>query len=337
MTLTFNGKMGTMFSATAQSPSYLTHIRKLDLSRDLDYVADLIELCFPINLDPDGQTYIRQMREAARNLHYLRWLNTLADTGTTRLLGFVWEEGSQLVGNLSLIPFQQAGLQIHLIANVAVHPDYRRRGIGRALTQQAITYLRQRNEPRVWLQVRQDNPAAQALYRNLGFSDQFTRTTWRIRPSELRTSPTPSQPEIALRKRSKTDWNLQKLHLDKAYHNGIRWYLPVDFSRFEPGWVQTVTNFLDGTKLRHWTVLAQGRPAGTITWQKTDVFAHNIWLALEEESEPTLLPTTLRLMLNKLSSSHPLSVDYPHDRHHDIFESLGFQHFRTLIWMSRPL
>lgn len=337
MTFTFNGKIGFMPASHTTPPIKVTQIRKLDLSRDLDCVADLIELCFPINLDPDGQTYIRQMREAARDLRYLHWLNTLADTGMTRSMGFVWQEGSQIVGNLSLIPFQQAGQRVHLIANVAVHPDFRRRGIGRALTQQAITYLRQRNEPRAWLQVRQDNPGAQALYRALGFSDQFIRTTWRIKPSKLQTSSTPPQPEITLRKRSKPDWDLQKTYIDKTYPAGIRWYLPVDFSRFEPGWVQAITNFLDGTQLQQWTVLAKGKPVGSITWQKTVSYAHNLWLAFEAESEPILLPTALRLTLDKLSPSHPLSLDYPHDRHRSVFESLGFQHFRTLIWMSRPL
>ena len=64
----------------------------------------------------------------------------------------------RIVGNLSLIPFVRRGHVVYLIANVAVHPDYRRRGIARQLTQTALDYLRQRGVSSAWLQVRDDNP-----------------------------------------------------------------------------------------------------------------------------------------------------------------------------------
>ncbi len=83
------------------------HIRKMNLSQDLDPVADLIEMCFPIHLDKDGQQYIHEMRQAAREMRMASWLSALADVGNIKASGFVWEEDERIIGNLSLIPFKQ--------------------------------------------------------------------------------------------------------------------------------------------------------------------------------------------------------------------------------------
>jgi ribosomal-protein-alanine N-acetyltransferase len=56
------------------------------------------------------------------------------------------------------------------IHNLAVHLDYRRRGIGRALLAGVIDKARDLSLPRVILEVRQSNLAAQSLYTALGFS-----------------------------------------------------------------------------------------------------------------------------------------------------------------------
>jgi len=55
------------------------------------------------------------------------------------------------------------------IHNLAVHPDYRRRGIGRILLSTMIHGARERGFKRVTLEVRKSNSVAQQLYRSLGF------------------------------------------------------------------------------------------------------------------------------------------------------------------------
>ena len=55
------------------------------------------------------------------------------------------------------------------ITNVAVHPDYRSRGVGRRLLQ-AITELAiRKGARRLTLEVRKSNVRAQSLYQSLGF------------------------------------------------------------------------------------------------------------------------------------------------------------------------
>ena len=329
--------MGIMNAVIRISDLQSTPIRPLNMAKDLDRVADLVEMCFPIYLDRDGQTYIRQMRETARELRGMPWLAHLAGSGNASSTGFVWEEGNKILGNLSLITIQHAGRPMKLIANVAVHPEHRRRGIARALTDRALTYLHQRHESPVWLQVRDDNPAAINLYRNAGFVDQVYRTTWRARPQDLKSDHAPHRQPAFFLRRIKGDWTLQEKLLAVAYPFNIRWNLPVDFQRFVPGILQGLTNFMDGYALKHWRLEHRGKLMGVITWQKTTTYANNLWLALPEPIEAEYLPFALQEVSRRLAKEHPVSINYPAGRARALFESLGFEQLHTLIWMKLQL
>jgi ribosomal protein S18 acetylase RimI-like enzyme len=308
-------------------------IRQFDLTRDLDQVADLIELCFPIHSDPDGQTYVNDMRKTARELRLMGRLAGLSAHYPAKSSGFVWEENGQIIGNLSLIPLQKDGRRVHLIANVAVRPEHRRCGIARQLTQRALQALHQQRETQVWLQVRDDNPPAIGLYRSLGFSEQAIRTTWRIRPRDCKHALVSPRPNLSVRRGAQCDWSLEQTLLEEAYPQNIRWNLQVNFRRFTPGIVQTVSNFLEGIDLKRWTVITDGRCQGVITWQKSDTYAHNLWLALPRDKEAEILPVSLAKVLSRLLKKHMLSIDYPKGRSAEQLSALGFKEFRSLIWM----
>ena len=55
------------------------------------------------------------------------------------------------------------------ITNVAVHPDYRRRGLGAEAVRGLLEGARARNLAEITLEVRESNAAAIALYRRFGF------------------------------------------------------------------------------------------------------------------------------------------------------------------------
>jgi len=55
------------------------------------------------------------------------------------------------------------------IHNIAVHPDFRRQGIGRLLLEQVVAVARRQERLRVTLDVRFSNASAQSLYRSFGF------------------------------------------------------------------------------------------------------------------------------------------------------------------------
>jgi [ribosomal protein S18]-alanine N-acetyltransferase len=69
----------------------------------------------------------------------------------------------------------QREIDVH---NLAVHPAYRRRGIGKALLEAVIKEARHHRVDRVTLEVRKSNEAAQKLYQSLGFSAKGVRTAY---------------------------------------------------------------------------------------------------------------------------------------------------------------
>ena len=191
---------------------------------------------------------------AGRDNSFLQWANSAIDS--VPLSGIVWEENGKIVGNVSLVAHNYKGRKITLIANVATHPDYRRRGIGRALTERAMLQARQKGAKELWLQVRDDNPTAIKIYKDLGFVERARRTTYQTYPNSFRTSTTN---DITVKKMKPYFWLLQRDWLYRAHPDELSWYcclagvavnvlqtgflflpqrLALDFSRLSPirGW-----------------------------------------------------------------------------------------------------
>ncbi|MBQ2385508.1 MAG: ribosomal protein S18-alanine N-acetyltransferase [Clostridia bacterium] len=70
------------------------------------------------------------------------------------------------------------------IINVAVHPDARRRGVGRSLMEAAQTYAKERGIVFLSLEVRESNIAARSLYSSLGWEEQGIRKGFYSHPVE---------------------------------------------------------------------------------------------------------------------------------------------------------
>ena len=68
--------------------------------------------------------------------------------------------------------------------NVAVHPDWRRKGIGEILIEQLIVQLKQRGSRSLSLEVRSSNVPAVALYEKLGFHQVGRRPNYYRNPKE---------------------------------------------------------------------------------------------------------------------------------------------------------
>lgn len=70
------------------------------------------------------------------------------------------------------------------VLNLAVAPDYRRRGVARALLRAGLGFLRKRRVEEVFLEVRESNQSAQALYISTGFRPVGQRTAYYRNPKE---------------------------------------------------------------------------------------------------------------------------------------------------------
>ena len=125
----------------------------------LPQVAALERLCFP---DPWSEASFASELENPLSL----WLVAL-DGGT--VVGYA---GSQTV-------FDEADL-----LNVAVHPAYRRQGVGRALLLALEQTLSARGVHSLTLEVRSSNEPAIALYRGLGYAPVGLRRNYYLKPKE---------------------------------------------------------------------------------------------------------------------------------------------------------
>lgn len=307
-----------------------THIRPLHLPQDILAVADLIEICFASTMDPDGWEYLRRMRTWGIQLHS-GFPSTLATPPP--MSGFVWEENGRIVGNLGII-LPRAGSRRPLIVNVAVHPDYRRRGIAKRLTEKALHFLKSWNYPSVWLQVREDNPAALRLYEGLGFQERARRTTWIAEPSQ---KIHPDHFGAYVRSRRPNEWALQIAWLKRTYPEQVAWNLPLDFRRFRPGLLNQLRNLLSETPLIHFTALEHEEPLGFCTWEATSYYSDWLWIAPCPDRAARALQALLPIMRQKFGRRRPLSINYPAGEDDETFLACGFSPQQTLIWMEMPL
>ena len=70
------------------------------------------------------------------------------------------------------------------ITNIATHPDYRRRGYGRAIVESLQKYAKNNGLDSISLEVRESNKAAIELYTRLGFKVEGKRKDFYTKPTE---------------------------------------------------------------------------------------------------------------------------------------------------------
>lgn len=70
------------------------------------------------------------------------------------------------------------------VTNIAVHPNHRRRGFGREVTQALLCAARERSLEEVSLEVRASNVGAIAMYQALGFAVAGRRKNFYNAPTE---------------------------------------------------------------------------------------------------------------------------------------------------------
>ncbi|MFN7034885.1 MAG: GNAT family N-acetyltransferase [Bellilinea sp.] len=306
------------------------HIRPVRSRKDILAVADLIEICFADQMDVDGREYIRYLRRFAIPDEGLA--GRLLEPFQAPVRGLVWEEDGQIVGNLSLISFNRQAKRYTLIANVATHPAYRRRGIARRLTETALQQICDRGENEAWLHVREDNPAAIQLYQSLGFEEHCRRTNWLWEP-HYGFLPKVNHEIIRIVARQPGDWPQQSRWLDEVYPAEITWNLPLDKNRLKPNLWKDLWRWLNGGEALHLSARWNDHLVGVASWQPTSAYADIVWLAVAAEHEDEVIPVLLTTAGRRLRNGRPLAVNYPARRAAEAFHRAGFQPHVTLIWM----
>jgi GNAT superfamily N-acetyltransferase len=308
-----------------------TCLRPLNVSRDLMAVADLVEMCFADTLDLDGRRYLQHMRSTAKNPGLLRLTSQWT---SAPLSGYVWEQDGHIVGNASLIPYFLGSKRHYLIANVAVHPEYRRRGIARQLTESIIKLVKERGASDIWLHVRDDNQAAKELYGSLNFIERTRRTSWVNRRQQ-------DIPESSIQARFLTPhsrhWPSQRKWLLEAYPTQFAWHLSLDMNLLRPGLMGTIWRFINNAQIAQWGLIRANRLKAVLAWQATSGTYDYLYLAASPTTEHDDIYALLLHALERMPTRRFLSMDYPASKFSEAIHAAGFSNRQTLIWMELSL
>ncbi len=324
-----------MFALTQKNAQALGYMRPLNVLRDLPAVADLIELCFSSTLDPEGRSYIAQMRRNGVDSSFLNWAPRVIETVSLPLSGFVWEKKGRVVGNVSLIPFSRHGKKIFLIANVATHPDFRRQGIAHQLTVAAMKRAREKHAQAIWLHVRDDNLGAIQLYTELGFVERTRRTTWHAPSGLTQTAHAPSA-LIQIMPRFARDWPLQREWLARAYPPELDWYNSQNWNLFKPGIVSAIYRLMVDVNTLQWSAYRNGQLEGVFGCQRSIGHSDQLWAALPVQPDADIMTSLLAHGQRVLQQSRSLVFEYPTGSLNDAIRAAGLVPQRTLAWMEAP-
>lgn len=325
-----------MLPATETTQDYISdpHIRPVDVRRDLDEVANLIESVFAGTMDEDGRAYLRQMRKSAQDARMLAFLTAYVDDLSMPIQGLVWEEDQKIIGNLTLIPLQKDRRTVFLVANVAVAEEYRGRGIGKELTRSALAYIAFRKAPSAWLQVRDDNPTAIHLYESLGFVEKSRRTTWHASTTNDRFKPAPG---FSITSCYPSDWDSQYRMLYRAYHKDVVWNLPVNLEKLKPSILTQFSRLINGDWMKDWALRKDNQFIGAVSWESARTWADNLWVATDAANQDLVIGQLLAHARSAIHSSRPQAVNYPSGQAESAFLQAGFHKHITLIWMEAKL
>lgn len=309
--------------AQARAPSAARGPRPVDAGRDMLPLAGLLELAFGPDLDPAGRQLVRDMRKLGR----FGWLGGLL--GRVLLApaaaphGYVWEESGRLVGNASLLPVT-GHPDRWVLANVVVHPEFRRQGIGRELVEACLRLAGRRGIQTLILQVKSDNPTAERLYLRLGFRRLTARTTW-MRLGGARPAPGTTVPEI--RPRVAGEWADQWALAQRLYPEGLIWPNPLHPGAFRASRREDL----------HWVWYRGAQLWGSLTALPRGGGWRLILLAQPDAAGEVEAPLLDRALADLPVEHGSLILDYSAGVAEGVLRQAGFRSERSLTWMERDV
>ncbi len=309
------------------------HIRPLDTRKDMLVVADLIEICFGSQLDPDGAAYLEHVRKAALDQRLVRWSYAAGEMISYPLNGYVCEKDGQVVGNLSIIPFYWKREWYYLIANVAVHPDFRQQGIAHSMTAKALEHLYRLPIRAVWLHVREDNLPARHLYDTFQFRERYMRDTWIS--SEMTANLDRPVPGVLIEPPRREDWPSQLKWFSTLYPSDVVWNLDFDANQHRPGILAGLLHLFRDEKPLQWNVRIDGKFSGAGILKKSYTYADQVFLALPpDDGNEKVITTLLPFIQKNYSPNRKLMVNFPSRTAEKAFRQSGCDLVSRLIWME---
>lgn len=270
-------------------------LRPVDMTRDLPQIVELLKAVFGDALDGDEQHVFGDSGARAVNDLYFRFHPTAQRLSN----GFVWQEDGRIVGNATVLTTK--AWDRYLVANVAVHPSYRRRGIARALMRAITASIQSRGGRVILLQVVKDNHSAIDLYRSLGYVTIGNMVTWYAMASRARQIPDliGEGVHIDIRQLPDSRWR-EAYELDTSHVQAdLNWPEPLQPDAYHRTLWRKASDFLNGRFYEGWTAFDSGnRLAGVTTiageWGRSHVLTVRVRPDLAGSLERPLLSKALR-------------------------------------------
>jgi ribosomal protein S18 acetylase RimI-like enzyme len=311
------------------------------LSRDLADLADLIELSFADAMDESGRAAIQEMRALSKMGTGLDVLGRLNDLAAGISHGYVWIADNKLVGNVSVYPADwPSGMgKAWIIANVAVHPDYQRRGIARRLMQASLEMIAKHGGGQAILQVDYDNTGAIQLYESLGFIKERAFTTWWR--SAMAAPPGHTTADVYITRRKRNEWRAEYNLAERVRPNergGLGWLKPLHKREFAPSWWQKLKDMLTFNGKERLIIRADDDDTlhAALWIEKGFGLGRNrLTLLVDPASHAPYARALLNNALHRFRSSGFI-IEHPHDDHrtNDLLKDYRFHENRT-VWHMR--
>jgi ribosomal protein S18 acetylase RimI-like enzyme len=323
-----------MIAATIRPKAH--GLQTFDPYRHLAQVADLVGLTFGGELGPGARLVLRRMRRMARWGGVGLWLAGVEAAWNSP--GFVWIEDGRVVGNVSLRHAAARGGW--MIGNVAVHPSWQGRGIGRELMEAAVDTVAERGGSWVGLEVREDNVVARGLYERIGFQP-VGRLVELSRPAGTTWGDIPAT-SISLRK-ARVEDSEALYRLAKAGLTNVQCeVLEIRRSAHRVGLESRLGNLLEGCRDSQWVAEREGQIAGALRIRsRWPARWHVMEVLIDRDYVETLAPRLVTTGVLALSRRRPWEVTTTltgvRSSLEPLFLSVGFKLARRLLEMRLSL
>lgn len=307
------------------------------MSRDMPQVIELLRLVFGDSLKGDDQQLFGEGVTHAMNGVLFRFNPSAARLGS----GYVWQADGRIVGNATLL--KTKARERYLVANVAVHPAYRRRGIARALMQTITSTVKEKGGKVIILQVVKDNLTARDLYLSLGYELIGNMSTWYATASRVRyinvDEPESNLPIVPLpNKRWREAYQLDTTEV----HADLNWPEPLPADVYYRTFLKRASDFMNGRQMETWATMdGKGRLTGLGTINSEWGRSHLLSLRVRSDWRGRLERPLLAKLIRRLRYLPRRNARIDHPEGDEVMEQLlkeaNFTVQRTLTHMRLDL